>query len=312
MPESLSKIAAAGRIGPEDVMAIRRAIYHPDGHVGADEAEWLFALDTAVRERDRSWEVLFVEALTDYTVHQMQPDGYVSEANAQWLMARIGHDGHVETRSELELLVNILEEATSCPNSLASFALGEIKASVLSEVRVSAANAVLLRRALYAMGGQQNIAITRAEAEVLFDIHDAVANAANDPAWDDLFVKAIANHMMFASGYQVPAREEALRRDAWLDDANTNVGGFFARMASGLSDVFRLYSAPGAQSAQDRSRHIDEAIAERVTEDEARWLAARILKNGVVDGPEAALLAFIRAESPEIHPALKAALDKAA
>ena len=46
MPETLSKIMAGGRIGPEEVLAIRRAVY-PDGHVSAAEAGWMFDLDAA-------------------------------------------------------------------------------------------------------------------------------------------------------------------------------------------------------------------------------------------------------------------------
>lgn len=117
---------------------------------------------------------------------------------------------------------------------------------------------------------------------------------------------------MFASGYAVPVREEALRREEWLDTPDVNVGGFFARMASGLKDVIGLYTAPDAAEERETSRRIDTAIAERVSEDEANWLASRIMKSGHVEGPEAALLAFIRDESPDIHPALKQVLDKVA
>ena len=62
-----------------------------------------------------------------------------------------------------------------------------------------------------------NVAITRSEAELLFDIADATNEAENDPAWTDLFAKAIANAIMAASGYSAPNREEALRREAWLE-----------------------------------------------------------------------------------------------
>lgn len=311
LPERLSKIAATGHIGPEDTLAIRRIVY-PDGVIGPDEAEWLFALNAAATSQDKSWHILFVEALTDYAVHQMQPDGYVTPENASWLMDHISHDGHIETHTELKLLVNILEEAKSAPAELSVYAMAEIKRAILDQGRVSAEDAALLRRVLYATGGQQNIAINRAEAEVLFDIHDEVHSAENDASWHDLFVKAVANHIMFASGYAVPHREEALRREAWLDTPQANVSGFFARMAGGLKDVIGLYTAPDAAEQRETSRRIDISVAERVSEDEATWLASRILKSGKVEGPEAALLAFIRDESPDIHPALKQVLDKVA
>jgi hypothetical protein len=70
---------------------------------------------------------------------------------------------------------------------------------------------------LYAFGGDGNIAVTQQEASVLFDINDATAETENHPAWSDLFVKALANFLMATSGYQVPTRQEALRREAWLE-----------------------------------------------------------------------------------------------
>lgn len=322
MPDSLTGIARSGRISADDVLAIRRVV-HSDGHIGADEAEWIFALNAACREQDREWHGLFVEALTDLVVNQMTPAGHVSPENANWLMARIDHDGHVDSATELELLVNIIDKAISCPPALSAYALAQVKHAVLTgdgplrrgmhlaPGRVTAGDVDLLRRVLYAMGGRQHVAITREEASVLFDIDDATDGAANDPAFHDLFVKAIANHIMFASGYAVPSREEALRREQWLDDTSVDVGGFLARMASGLKGVIGLYRQP-EDDGSDHVAAMASAMAGRVSEDEARWLADRINRNGRITGPEAALLAFIRDESPDIHPALKPLLDKVA
>ncbi|MFN4142068.1 hypothetical protein [Aestuariivirga sp.] len=310
MPESLSKIMAAGRIGPEEVLAIRRIVY-PDGHVGADEAGWMFDLDAAARERDPAWCELFVEALTDHVLNQMPPEGHVSGDNADWLLRGIVRDGHVRTETELALLVNVLEKAVTAPGHLANLAMGEIKAQILAEGRATAGKVDLLRRVLHASGGQQATAITRTEAELLFDINDALAEAANDPAWSDLFVKAIANHIMFASGYSVPTREEALRLETWRDDTSVNVGGFLGRMADGLRGVGALYRAPSEEKEHARRTAI-QAGAETVTDDEARWLAGRLLRNGKLDGTERALVAFIRSEQPSLHPALQAVFDRAA
>lgn len=310
MPETLSKIMAGGRIGPEEVLAIRRAVY-PDGHVNAAEAGWMFDLDAAAVERDPAWTALFIEALTDYVLNQTPPQGHVSGENADWLLRHIIRDGHVRTETELALLVNILEKAVTAPGHLANLAMGEIKAQILAEGRASAEKANLLRRVLHAAGGQQAAAITRTEAELLFDIHDALAEGGNDPAWSDLFIKAITNHIMFASGYSVPTREEALRLEDWRDDTSVNVGGFLGRMAGGLRGVAALYRAPGPAEEHARRAAI-QAAAETVTDDEAHWLAGRLLRNGTLDGTERALIEFIRSEQPSLHPALQAVFDRAA
>ena len=72
MPPALSQIAASGRIGPKDVLAVRRIVYE-DGQISANEASWIFDLNHAAAEQCAEWRAFFVEALTDYTVHQAEP-----------------------------------------------------------------------------------------------------------------------------------------------------------------------------------------------------------------------------------------------
>ena len=51
---------------------------------------------------------------------------------------------------------------------------------------------------------------------------------------------------------------------------------------------------------------------EAVTLAEATWLAQRIGRDGRLTPNERALLMFLKAESPSIHPSLQALVDKAA
>jgi hypothetical protein len=316
MPEALQRILASGRITAEDARAIRQVIY-PDGVVGVIEAEWLFELNAACPDQDRAWADLFVEALTDQIVWQIDPPGYVRDKDAAWLIARVDRDGVVASGSEMELLLNILEKSRECPGSLTTYVLRQVQKAVLTgqgPLRsgqrlvpgvVDAADVEILRRALYAAGGDRSLAITRAEAEILFDISDATARADNDPAWADLFVKAIANHIMFASGHQVPSREEALRRSHWVDDTRPDVGGFFTRMVKGLSGLGSLYREAEMAVGVDTSN-------EAVSAEEAGWLVQRLTRDGQVTAHEQALLAFLKHESPSIHPALQPLLDRVA
>jgi len=308
MPEALSRIAASGRIGPEDVLAIRRAIF-ADGHLSADEADWLFDLNHSAREQCAEWRKLFVEALTDYTLHQAAPRGHASPENVNWLIARILHDGQVETDNELELLINVLEKAISTPGELSTFALEQVKGLVLKRNRISEGEVALLRRVLYAAGGQEAIAITREEAEVLFDIDHIRSGSEDDPAWVDLFAKAILNHIMFASGFAPPTREEALRREAWLDDTSVDTGRFMKNMVTGLRDIVRVYTEPDVMGKYVRQRTEKQVEAESITDDEAQWLAVRLMRDGKLSLGEQALVAALKAEHPALHPAINAALD---
>ena len=202
----VADVLASKKITAEDVRALRRSLYN-DGVAEAGEVERLFAMDEAATKTDPAWTELFIEAVTDFIVEQVEPQGHISEENADWLIDRIGSDGTVKTASELEILIKVLEKAQTSPTRLVAFALAQVKQAVvegegplargvLTPGSVGREEAELMRRILYAFGGDGNIAVTRAEAEVLFDINDETAAAENDADWNDLFVKAIANFMM--------------------------------------------------------------------------------------------------------------------
>jgi hypothetical protein len=319
MPETLQRMAGAGRISAEDVLVLRRKVFS-DGVVQAHEAEWLFALNDTCHDNAPEWPVFFVEALVDYTVHQAEPHGYVSPDNGEWLVARISRSGIVKTRTELELLVKILEQSRVSPESLVGFALSQVRSAVvegsgpvrsgasLQPGRIGKAEIELLRRILYAYGGDGNIAVTRTEADVLFDINDATRTADNDAEWADLFVKAVANHLLAGHGHEVPPRDVALARAKWLDEPT---GGVLRSMASGLTGIWQAYRQPDVW--EERVERQNEAIrsAERIDADEARWLAGHLKRYDRLADHEVALIRFLAEEAPETDPALRPLMDMA-
>src|SRR3990170_4852425 len=324
---AVAEIKARGSIKDADVLKLRRS-YYDDGRISLDEAEMLFALNDACPVQDPAWADCFVESITDYLVEQAQPEGYLTTENAAWLIERIAKDGRVESKTELELLVNVLDKARWAPQSLARFALEQVKAAVLTGTGplrsgkmlepgvVTEADVDLLRRILYSFGSDGNLAITQPEAEILFEIDEATADADNHPAWTDLFVKAIANCVMTASSYAPPPREIALARDAWLDRrGELSLDNVLSGMATGLTSLFGGYRE---QSDEERAvarlaqQKIEIVTHEAITPVEAGWLAARLGRDGKLTPNEQALLAFLKAESPSIDPSLQKLVDKAA
>ncbi len=321
----VAAVTKAGRITADDVLAFRKA-YYEDGCITESEADAIFAANDACRQCHPSWSVFFTEAMCDYVVHQMQPHGHVSAENSRWLMQRIDADGKVGTATELDVLLAILEQAKTVPESLATYALTQVKHAVVSgegPLRsgkslvpgvVDEADVELLRRILYAYAGGGNIAITTAEAEVLFDINDATAGASNHAAWGDLFAKAIANHLMFAANHAPVNREDALRRDAWLNNTSGNVGDFVAAMVTTLRDIYKVATFKETDAQRQRREAYFKAMrsAEEISEAEARWLSDRITRDGKMSDAERAALLFIKQEASDIHPALAPLLDKVA
>lgn len=322
-----AQLKAKRELTSEDVVALRRLIFG-ETLVTPEEAEALIDLDESVEHAGPEWLDLFVEALTDFVIYQQEPQGYVSDANAAWLTDRIARDGRIKTQTELELLIRVLEKATSAPPSLAGFALGQVKEAVLTAQGplarggelvpgvISAPEVELMRRILYAFGGDGNVAITRPEAEVLFDLNDATAGAPNDPSWDELFVKACANFLLAASHYQVPPRAEALRRERWLSEPDAGVIGIFRKMVEGgpaaIRDAYRLPSDEEAWAARNDARAAERRMAEQITGSEAQWLAERLGRDKAITENERALLKFLQQEAASVHPLLRPLIENAA
>ena len=323
---SVTDLCARGSIGEAEVSALRRAFYE-DGKIDAVEAERLFQLNTACPVQDASWADCFVEMLTDHVVNQAKPEGYVTAENAEWLVAQICTDGVVDSKTELELLVNVLDKARWSPQSLVAFALAQVSRAVIDGTGplragksleagvINEAEVELLKRILYAFGGDGNIAITRPEAEVLFDIDAATAGRANAESWPDLFVKAIANCVMAASGYATPSREQALARETWLEkrgelSLGAVIGGAVAGGLGGILSAYREQSSIETAIAALERQKVEIVTAEEVTVAEASWLAERIGRDGQISPNEHALLAFLSANSPKVAPDLDALLER--
>ena len=322
------------RIAAEDVLTFRRKVFG-DAIVSLAEAESVFALNDHIEETCREWDEFFIEVMSDYLVNQANPRGYVSENNADWLIQQITHDGHLQADSELELLIRIIERAREVPSTLSAFALSEIAHAVLegngklvcdtelSPGVIGAPEANLVRRVLYGVGDEGRLAVSKEEAEVLFDLNDKTVEAENSPEWNDVFVKAVACHVMKSSGYQAPSRHEMLRREEWLDDTTVDVTGMLSKTLSSMGSVLRNGGFLDAMKAghrahedawgnRNREAEMHAASDEAVNHAEAQWLAGRIGRDAHFHANEKALLEYLKQESPELDPALQPLLDQVA
>ncbi|MES2057612.1 MAG: hypothetical protein V4564_16880 [Pseudomonadota bacterium] len=300
-----ARLKAKAELTSDDTLALRRVAW-PDGVIEPAEAEAIFDLNTSVKGKSRDWVDFFVEAMTAYLVEQQSPKGYVDDAKAAWLMAKIDSDGRVDSLGELELLVKVLESATNVPETLKTYALRQIETIVLTGTgptrdggsldagSINAAEVKLLRRVVYAQAGDGPALVSRAEADMLFRIKDATLAAANAPEWQTLFVQAVGNHLMAHGDYHALSRERAAELDTFMNDTRSGVGGFLGRLAgSGVSDGFRSIFGEKPQVVDhDAAVAADRAIIA----DEQAWLTSRINADQGLDPLEKALLAFIAAE----------------
>jgi len=313
--EAIVSVGANGHVSTEDVLFLRRNVF-ADGVVSTSELDALFALGERAPEGDPEWADFFAEAAADFYLREEEPRGYLTEGEFTGLKARVTRDGARASALEVGLLVKLLETAVSTPHAMVDFVAEQLKRVVTEKeggARVSKSDADLVRRFLFAAGGHGNVAVTKEEAELLFDLNDATASAENDPAWVDLFIKGVANHLMAHIGYTPPAREEALRLHAWAEDRSVDLGGFFKKMFSGgLAGVRESYARQTVMARRNDDNDIAMAIAEKVTAREADWLAARIGRDGQLHESERALIAYMRDLEAELPPKLKALVEQAA
>jgi hypothetical protein len=322
---------------------MRRA-FNEDGTISTSEAEALLSLNSACRVTDPTWAPFVIEALTDYIVHQSEPDGYIVVDKADWLLARISRDGHIATNTELELLINVIDKARWSPPSLAAFALAQVRDAVVSGIGVTRAGLMLkpgmigqneidlVRRILYAFAGDGSIAVTRAEAEVLIAINKALAHGKSSPAWTELFVKAVGASVLASLGHHIPPREEALRIEVWAKGADARgagalladtmsigedgssarerIGKFLGRMVAGgagsVWSTFRMQSSEERALARLERQRLEIVTQERIDDAECQWLIDTLGKDGKLDANEIELLSFLQRESPMPHPELAA------
>jgi hypothetical protein len=299
-------LAAGAPLSADDVLALRREIW-PDGIVSEAEACALFDINRAARAAGPEWTAFFVEAIAEYVVNQRPPLFYVDDDAATWLIAELERDGAVARPADLELVVKIMESALNCPQALRTWALGHVEAAVLSGEGPTRADAgrpnvideaevALLRRIVFAAGGEGACTVGADEAETLWRLKDACLASDNAPGWKTLFVQALGNHLMAYDGYHPLAREEAARLEAFVADHRSSVLGFFARMgragpAAGVRDLLHPIREPSAADHDQKVR-----AAEAVTGPEQAWLDAHVDADHQCDPYEQALLAFVAEE----------------
>jgi hypothetical protein len=297
MSFSFSDFAAAlksgHRVTSEDVLAVRHAVW-PDGRVSDSEAGFVFDLNRLIPEPSPEWRDFFLDALTDYVVNQKAPRGYVDEANADWLIGEVDRDGGQVSRLEIELVVKVIERALNCPAQLRSWALARLEEAVMHGTKsVDAGECALLRRLVFAPGGEGALVVGDDEAEALWRIKNACLDSDNAPEWKTLFVQAVGNHLMAWSDYKPQARDEAARLEAFVNDDRSSVPGFFSRMrgSNPLAEAAKLF-----KDAPRIDYDAALAAAEAITPEEQDWLDRHVEADGTRDPYEEALLAFVAAE----------------
>ena len=291
----------------------RKLIYGADLTVRRDEAQALVTLNARALTRSRDWTGLYQETLTDYLVNQATPAGYVAEETAAWLMQALTATGPALDESDIDMLLHVLDRADQVPDAFSAYILDQVcahcAAGVQADGRLSDADVERLRRALYAIGSADNIAVTHVEAERLFALNAQFHGAAVNPAFDDLFAQAIGNAVLYEPLWRADSARET-RHQGWLSDRHLvrRIRPYHERFHNphGLTDmadgIREVVSAP-IEARQLAADEAIEARAEQLTADEAHWLSDLLGPDGRADPREQALFRFLGAHARVDSPA---------
>lgn len=296
---------ADGAIRADEILSLRQEGWS-NGHIDQDEADAIFVLNDHLDQPTSEWSDFFVEALSEFLVHTLEPAGYVTEDQAEWLIDRVDSNGRLDSLTELELLVKVLEKAIDVPQRLNDYALKQIEQAVLTgegptrdggaleSGNVNEAETRLLRRIIFASGSERPAAVGQNEAEMLFRLKDATLQADNAPEWKRLFVQGVGNYLQGFGGRDPLSRERAAELEGFMNKSAASVGGFLGRMAhssprAGFSSLFG-----GKPEAIDLD--VDVEAAHAVTSIEKAWLQGQIDGNGQIDEYDQALLDFLAEE----------------
>jgi hypothetical protein len=314
------------------VLAMRQAIYAKDGVRRADFVRLLSAGRAAGSGACPEYAELLAEAATDLLVRQVDPPGYVSVADSDWLLGQLVGGGGLSCKAEFSVLFDVLRYALSAPPALAAFAVREVEKAILTGRRaatgeadhmpgiVTAGDVEILRSLVFAATEGSSLHVTRESAEALFDIAHGALSAQNDPSFDEFFAKAVGNYLMGVAFHWTPPADEARAHEHWADRPASFADYFAKMLREPLAARFgRIGADTQTVDAMDETVFARENAADAaeikqlgaIGANAADWVIAHLTREGPLTPAEKRLLAFLTKEATSMPPSLRAVADRA-
>lgn len=285
---TFEEICGRGFIRDSDVARLQ-SLFYSDSPISELNARALIEINRACPIHDSSWLFFFAKAIAEFVVHEVEPSGSLTRANADWIIENLTQSGFTEIRAEFELLITALEWSHWSPPSLSALALSQVRRAVkdaagplrggstLQGGTITADDVDTLRRILNAFAGDLPIAVTRPEIDVLIEINSSIRTTPHCPEWIDLFVRSSANALLDASGYAVPQRRIALGHPTYATSANAAnstrpIEEQVARTIRSLMPFYRLQSKAQRAIARLERQRIAIVTNEEVPVHDAEWL----------------------------------------
>lgn len=275
----LRETLTRGFVTPADIEAIR-VLALRNREIDTVDADNLINIGK-LSHLPHEFAVHYHAILNEYFLRHTSPRNIMDTAKTNWLLSRIDRPSALE----YTLLRRLLQTAISADFALEQKLLDVEIATIKQAGRVGASSVKALIEIITAQGSQSAAGISRAEAEVLFDINDLTEGANNHASWRTLFVGGIANHLMVIAVN--PSGERSyLQKSQWL---NSNEGG--------AENLVRAVQDAGPSALARR-------LGNQITSGEAQWLSNKICADNKIGKNEHALLQFLQAHCASVHKVL--------
>ena len=197
---ALTAIEGRAELSVLDVRGLRRLMSADGESVTRPLADRFFQLNhTAVLVSDE-WRRFFVDTLADFIARECGSTGALNEELARWLMSKVAAR-EIIRQDVVELLITVLEQVDSAPWAFAEFVFLLVKDIILwkrlHNRTVHACDIELLRRVLFAQSHEGRAAVSRCEADALFELGKALAGGDHPKNWPNLFIQSVAASIVF-------------------------------------------------------------------------------------------------------------------
>ena len=274
----VTKVARLTISTSQDACKVAAALQE-DGLSSRSEAEFLLKLRRARPAVDRRQSRSFNETIVDYLLTVETPVGWITQEKWSWLTGYLTWAERVLLASELDLLLDVLNHVDNGSGEVDLFILRAICAFAVSQGQIDADTVTRVRRALCRVD-QADTYVTRVEAVFLLKLNDQLGHAENDAGWNDLFARAISNHLI-GIAQPAPAVEGVeLARHVWLKPRSRGVADFLGRnafLAMGVSWFEAI--ARNSETAARAKRSAQQAAWAKAAETEVydtNWISNRL------------------------------------
>jgi len=213
---------------------------------------------------DRRKSSRFNETIVDYLLTVEAPIGWVTQEKWAWLTGYLTWPDRVLLASELDLLLEVSNHIDNGSDEVDLFTLQSICAFAVSKGQIDADTVIRVRKAL-CRAGQEETCVTREEAACLLKLNDQLGHAENDAGWNDLFARAISNHLIGVAQPNSAVEGAELARNVWLKPRSRGVANFLGQAA---------FLAMGASWFEAIARNTETAARAKLSAREAAWAKA--------------------------------------